>query len=77
MAVEMTPVQSSNLSALGYDPVTRELHAQFKTGGTYVYEGVSQDEMAALMASPSKGSHLAARIKGRYKHRKLGASSSP
>ena len=74
---EMQPVESQNLKAVGYDPMTRELQVEFKSGGTYVYEGVSQDEHAALMSAPSKGGFLASRIKGRYKHRKMGASRTP
>ena len=69
--MELTPVKSSNVEAVGYDHKARELHVRFKGGGTYVYAGVAPEEHAALMAAPSIGSHIHARIKSAKKARKL------
>ncbi len=69
--VEMVPVASSNVKAVGYDPEERELHVHFHSGGRYVYEGVSHEAHRALLAAPSVGSHLHQHIKGRHQHRKL------
>ncbi|HEY1806029.1 MAG TPA: KTSC domain-containing protein [Terracidiphilus sp.] len=71
MTVDLKPVSnSSNIQAVGYDPQAKEMHVQFSSG-TYVHEGVSPEQHAALMAAPSKGKHYHAHIKGKFKHRKL------
>ncbi len=36
----MHPVISTNVIAVGYDPRTRTLRVQFRSGGTYDYCGV-------------------------------------
>jgi len=57
--VEMVKVVSSNAHMIGHDPDANELHVQFKSDGpTYIYDGVTADEHAELMAAPSIGKHL-------------------
>lgn len=68
---DMTPVESSNLKAVGYDPEAQALHVQFKNGGHYQYAGVPPDAHQALLAADSKGSHIAKNIVGKYTHTKL------
>lgn len=65
------PVHSSNIKAIGYDPDTRELHVEFKGGGVFCYDGVSAAQHAALMAAPSHGAYLHAKIKTAHKCRKV------
>lgn len=40
MTIEMKPVESSNIQAIGHDPDASELHVTFKSGATYVYSDV-------------------------------------
>lgn len=64
--MELTPVDSSMMSAAGYDPETRELRVAFKCVRIYTYTGVSQEEFNALMAADSKGRHMQSHVIGRY-----------
>lgn len=56
--MDMTPVSSSNISAIGYDEETNELRVSFNGGATYSYAGVPLKEYKALMQSGSKGKYL-------------------
>ena len=67
--MNMIPVSSSNLSAVGYDGNT--LRIQFHTGGVYDYSGVPESVYNGLMNAASKGSYHAAHIKNDYPYRKL------
>lgn len=58
----MTPVTSSNLSALGHDG--SHTYVQFKSGGLWRYP-TSAAEHAALVGAESVGRHFHAFIKGR------------
>ena len=71
MAVKMVLVKSSNIKALGYDPVSKELHVEFKSGDVYAYSGVDPKAYQALMAAPSIGSHLAKNVKSKFQVRKV------
>jgi hypothetical protein len=64
--VSMNPVVSSNIGAIGYDGVTRELHVQFKSGRTYKYSNVPLDVYDAFLAAESKGKYFAANVRGKY-----------
>lgn len=67
----MSPVESSNMAAVGYDAPSQTLHVQFKGGSHYTHAGVSPEAHAALMAAESKGSHYSKNIKGKFPHTKL------
>jgi len=67
----MTPVDSSNLSAVGYDAETQEMRVQFRSGATYSYAMVPQDIFDGLTAAESAGRFLNANVKGRYGDRKI------
>ncbi len=69
--IELTPVESDAIRALGHDPATNELHVEFKHGGRYVYQGVTAAEHEALMGAPSVGGHFHAHIKSRKLFRAL------
>jgi KTSC domain-containing protein len=73
MTIEMVPVESSNLLAVGYDEPTATLYVAFKGGTLYAYDGVPPAAHTALMAAESKGKHLNAAVKGVYPYRKLDA----
>lgn len=63
MPVEMKPVKSSNISAVGFDPETKELHVAFSNGTRYVYHDVDADKHQKLMSADSVGGHFHAHIK--------------
>ena len=71
MAVEMVPVESSNISRVGYDSSASELYVEFKSGGRYVYEKVPETVFQAMLGAPSAGRFLHQQIKSRYPYRRL------
>lgn len=69
--MERTPVSSSNIAAIGYEPERGVLEVEFINGAVYSYSGVPLGEYEGLMSSDSKGKYLHANIKGRYPYSKL------
>ena len=67
-----TPVQSSNVASIGYDEKRQELEVEFKSGGVYVYESVSDATAFEVMHGSSigravnelKATHRARRLPG-------------
>ena len=71
--MNMVPVSSSNLSAVGYDAETQTLRVAFIGGGLYEYSGVPAAVHAGLMSASSHGSYFDVHIKkGPYRYRKIG-----
>jgi hypothetical protein len=65
--MELTPVVSSNIAAVGYDNIQNILHVQFKGKDTvYAYQGVPVEVYESMMASESIGSFYARNIKKVY-----------
>lgn len=64
-------VTSSNLRAVGYDPITRTLEIEFQDGAVYQYDGVPPDVHAGLMQASSHGSYHHRHIKNRYPYRRI------
>lgn len=64
--MEMRPVTSSNVDAVGYDHATRTMHVRFKGGGTYAHHDVGPEEHRALVTAKSLGSHYHAHFKGKH-----------
>lgn len=66
--MQMQPVNSSNISHIGYDDVTHTLAVTFHSGATYHHTGVSADIYKGLMNAPSKGkyyyTHISSKNKG-------------
>jgi len=69
--LEMIPVDSSLISAAGYDGDKEELHVQFNSGDRYVYESVPPSVFEDLMEALSPGGYFARQIKPIYPCRKL------
>ena len=69
--MNMIPVSSSNLAAVGYDEGRKELYIQFHSG-TYVYSGVPVSVYKGLMSASSHGEYHAANIKNVYPYRRIG-----
>ena len=68
--MNMIPVSSSNIAAIGYDGST--LYVRFHSGGLYAYFSVPQPVYDGLMSAPSHGKFLAAYIKGNYHYQRIG-----
>lgn len=69
--IEMIPVTSSNIAAVGYDPETQVMRVEFHRSGLYELQDVPQAEYEMLIASASIGSTYASFFKDRYETRKL------
>lgn len=68
--IEMKPVESTNISKVGYDPATKTLAVAFADGSLYHYQNVEPSAHDDLLAAKSMGSHLHKNIKGAYKYAK-------
>ena len=66
--MQMIPVNSSNLRAVGYNPATQELTIEFYSG-VYTYSGVPQQIFDGLLSASSKGSYHHQHIK-QYPYRR-------
>lgn len=53
--MERTPVESSTVASIGYDPNDATMEVEFHTGAVYLYYDVPQDFFASFMAAESKG----------------------
>ena len=68
-----TPVDSSMIASIGYDPKTKTLEIEFaskKNPAVWQYKGVPSGEHSALMSAHSKGKYFLANIKGVYAEEK-------
>ena len=68
--MNMIPVASSNLSAVGYEGST--LYIRFHSGAVYEYYDVPSSVYNGLMSASSKGTYHADFIKNRYRYRRVG-----
>lgn len=64
--MEMIPVRSSAIRAVGYDPVSGKLRITFEQGDTYDFCGVPQHIHDGLMNAYSKGSFYNDHIRDRF-----------
>lgn len=70
--MDLKPIESSNLKAIGHDAEAKELHIEFQGGSVFAYDGVTEELHAALMAAESKGKFFHEKIKnGGFKFRKI------
>jgi len=70
--VEMIPVSSSTLQAIGYDEINKVLYVLFNRGSLYCYQDVPIAEFYGLQNASSKGTYLNANIKiGPYSYQRL------
>jgi len=63
---QMTPVNSSQISEIGYSPALRLLRVQFKNKSIYEYNDVPNEIYEALENAVSVGKFFSANIKGVY-----------
>ena len=70
--MERTPVSSSNLKSVGYDPKTSTLEVEFLNSGLYSYSNVPQSVYDGLMSASSHGSYFNTHVKkGGYQYKKI------
>ena len=69
--MDMQSVNSSNLSAVGYDPTTQTLRIAFHSG-IYDYFNVPSNIYTNLMNAVSKGEYHHQYIKHSYTFKKIG-----
>lgn len=70
MIMNMQPVTSSNINAIGYDEQSRKLRVQFKSG-LYEYDDVEPGVVKNLMESDSVGKFVSANIAKQYKYKRV------
>ena len=69
--IDMKPIDSSLITAAGYDAEARELHVRFASGQVGVYDDVPPEIHAAFLKAPSKGKYLHKHLKGTYQFRRV------
>ena len=69
--MDRTPVRSSNIRSVGYDPASRTPEVEFHSGGLYQYSGVPEPVSQGLMGAASKGAYFHDHIKDRYRCRQM------
>jgi hypothetical protein len=69
----MTPVESSQIAAVGFNPETKQGKISFlKNGSVYVYDGCTQEEADQIINAPSAGTAFAGIWKGVKNYRRIG-----
>ena len=74
------PVESSNIQAIGYDPVTgvmevefgRDVYPGYTFNRVYHYFGVTSEVHQALMDAPSHGEYLYKNVAREFTYKYLG-----
>jgi hypothetical protein len=73
--IALTPVQSSQIHAIGYDAASSTLRVQFKSaagaGSIYDYTMVPAETAEAFRKADSVGRFFGAKVKGRFEFKKL------
>lgn len=69
--IERTPVVSSNLSDVGYDPETRTLAVGFKNGSIFHFAHVPAVLHEAFIKAPSLGTFFHRAVRGKFESRKI------
>ena len=69
--MEMLPVVSSNVKAVGYDPDTQTMRVEFHSGGIYDHADVPPAQHAAVINAPSVGKHYNRHIRGVHASTKI------
>ena len=70
--ISRIPVASAMLSAVGYEPISQTLYAEYRNKKrVYAYRGVPAEEYSRLVRAASVGRFMNKRIKGRYPVRRM------
>lgn len=62
-AIKMVDVDSSQISQMGHDLVSKVMRVAFKNGAAYRYQNVSEELYNSIIDAPSVGSAFSAQIK--------------
>ena len=65
MAVDMVPVKSSAIKAVGHDAGTGIVHVEFHSGGTHRFGPMSAAEFERFRNAESIGKHFHAHIRAK------------
>lgn len=65
-----TPVESSNVVSIGYDPNSMTLEVEFKDGAVYQYFDVPEAIYQELMQASSIGQYMHNSIRNAYRYAK-------
>lgn len=74
--MQMIPVVSSAIAAVGYDIAQNILHIQFNSGQTSIYQGISVETYDDMMSAASIGSFYHKHIKNKFNGVKENADAS-
>lgn len=69
--VDRQPVESSNLSSIGYSADRKVLAIMFKSGELFQYQNVPLALWTAFEAAPSKGKFFHKAVRGKFQAEKL------
>lgn len=69
--MNVQPVASANVSAIGYDDASLTLEVHFTSGLMYQYFDVPRSIYDELMNAPSKGQYLNLNIRNNYRYMRL------
>jgi hypothetical protein len=64
--MDMIPVHSSAITAVGYDAATRLMKIRFVEGNTYDFCNVPRSVFDGLLRAASKGGYYSKHIRDRY-----------
>ena len=70
--MDRTPVSSSAIASIGYDPDAQMLEVEFLHGGVYQYMNVPQSVYDEFMGASSKGNYFDGNIRNVYPTSKVG-----
>ena len=67
----MVKVESSNISAVGYDMSFGALIVEYKSGNKYQYKGVPYELYENLLKAESKGRFMNENVKGKFDYDRI------
>lgn len=70
--MSLTPVKSSNIKAVGYDPQSRALTVEFHSGAQHRYDDVPPEHHQGLIEADSVGKYFHANVRSAFKSTPLG-----
>ena len=68
----LTPVESSNIEAVGYDDATRSLTVKFKNGTTFRYDDVEPEHYENMISADSVGSYFHKNVRNDHEATRIG-----
>jgi hypothetical protein len=71
ITMKLTPVKSSNLAAIGYEPKLKSLTVQFHNGAAWEYFGVPASVWEGLRSAKSHGQYFHQNIRSDFKSNQL------